>query len=396
MERLEIHPVLRSAIPEVAAFLQRSRLRDAAATPLFSELAAESTQSLERRLRWLLVENPIGEECSNFGYCIRDDYGAIRGMDLAFPAAFQWGEKRLLAFGSGSFFVDPEARSHGFYLFKRYLSSPGYNFFFSASCNMRSAALWRHVDGHPIPGSDMEYVVPTTLETLLPAFAATRTGVAPAVARSCGRIADAVLRFSRRPASDVTVEPCLDWQKVSGLWHVHRDPNQITASRTTAFLQWQYGCGSPLDRSTIYLIRDKQGREGWFALGRICRGRQGKLRALVLLDAVWPRASSLLESILRESVRVAASEADLLLLRPRPELPVGKYSGWILARKPEAPRAFVVMSKVSGQLPVHLLNYDSNEEYAWAFQWSDRAASPDPAKVSSGIEAEPAQRTYRM
>jgi hypothetical protein len=389
MERFEIHPLLWSAIPEVAAFLQQSRLRDAADRPLWPAFAGESAHSLQGRLRWLLVDNPVARECSNFGYCIRDGRGAIRGMDLAFPAAFQWGDKRLLAFGSGSFFVDPEASSQGFYLFKRYLSSPRYSFFFSASCNARSAALWRHVGGQPIPGSDMEYVIPVGLKTLLPTLTATARGVAPVLARSCGRVVDAVFRLLKRPSGGITTEPCLDWQKVSGLWQLHRDPNQITASRTSAFLRWQYGCGSPLDRSTTYLIRDKQGREGWFALGRVRRGKQGQLRALVLLDAVWPRESNLLDSILRESMRLAASEADLLLLRGRPDLPVRTYRGWMLSRKLEAPRAFVVMSKVSGQLPVHLLNYDSNEEYAWAFQWSDRVPSPAPLKVSSEIEAEP-------
>lgn len=241
----EIEPIFGSALPEVAAFLHRRRSKKAVtASPHSTEARAlESAIGIERRLRWLLVENPVATENSPLGYCVRDRAGVIRGINLCFPSAFLAGEQRLLGLCSGSFFVEPSARSMGFYLFKKYLSSPGYSFHFATTCNANSEPLWRLLGGRVVPHSEIEHVVPLRLDRMLPAFAATWTSnqIVAEIARSAGRYANPILRSFTRSSSALTTEPCQDWEKLSDLFHRHRSAHRITSDRSVESLQWRYG-----------------------------------------------------------------------------------------------------------------------------------------------------------
>src|SRR5437016_10647197 len=126
MERFEIQPVLSSAVPAVASFIHRWHTdRD----------GSSSIQRIERCLQWLLIENPLTTDVCHHGFCIRDDSGVIRGLLLSFPWAFLAADQRLLGLCSGSYFVEPPARAMGFFLFKKYLDSVGYAFFFATTCN---------------------------------------------------------------------------------------------------------------------------------------------------------------------------------------------------------------------------------------------------------------------
>ena len=95
MERFEIQPVLSSALPDVANFLRRWRDNQGEGSSLQYPVREDSL-SIERRLRWLLVENPVITEGSQHGFCIRDRWGIIRGLTLSFPAAFLAADQRLL------------------------------------------------------------------------------------------------------------------------------------------------------------------------------------------------------------------------------------------------------------------------------------------------------------
>src|SRR5207237_1273448 len=108
------------------------------------------------------------------GFCIRDHLGIIQGLTLCFPAAFLTADERIVGLCSSDFFVDLGARTSGFYLFKRYLSSPGYSFFFTTTCIANSAALWEKLGGRAVPNSELEYILPLRLDTLLPALLAGR------------------------------------------------------------------------------------------------------------------------------------------------------------------------------------------------------------------------------
>src|SRR5690348_11617076 len=239
MERFTIEPILSSALPDVASFL-----RDWHGSPNHDGSAC---LSIERRLRWLLIENPLTANDSHHGFCIRDSQGAIRGTNLSFPAAFLAGDQRLRGLCSGSYFVEPQARILGYYLFKKYLASPGYSFFFANTCNANSGALWAKLGGCAAPDSETEYIFPLKLDVMLSKLVALKTSseFALGLARMLGRSATPVLQLLTRRPSGLSVEPCQDWQKLSELSRRHRSADYVTSDRSPEFLQWRYGPTSP-------------------------------------------------------------------------------------------------------------------------------------------------------
>lgn len=370
MTRFELQPVVRSALPDVSAFLHGWFSREAEGSPA-QKPVRETVFSIERRLRWLLIDNPVANTDSALGYCLRDGLGVIRGINLCFPVAFLSADKRLRALCSGSFFVDPPARSMGFYLFKKYLSTPGYSFYFASTCNASSSELWKSIGGHPVPNSEMEYILPLRLDVVIPAFVAARTSsqVAARIARICGRSANPILRFLTRPTAKLTIEPCQDWEKLSELSRRHRPPNQITSDRSPALLRWRYGPGSPSYPCGVYLFRDELGNEGWFSLGDLTHGQEGPLRKTVLLDAIWPREQISFGCIFREIVGVTADSADVILFRWQPGLDYSECGRCVIPYKLAAPRAFVSIPKGAPDFPLGALDYDDSDYIAWRFQW---------------------------
>ena len=350
--RFEIQPVLGYALPDVASFLDRWADRDQ------SSSGEGDSPSTERRLQWLLVENPLSTVVPARSLCVLDASGVIMGLLLAFPAALLAGERRLVGLGSGGFFVEPPARTLGFYLFKSHLKSPGSSFFFSTTCNANSGALWKALGACAVPNSDTEYVLPLRLEVLLPAALAGRTSSALAAkgARLFGRYANPVLQLLARKSATLTIEPCRDSEKLVALFRRHRSADLITTDRSAAFLQWRYGQSAPNRPFDLCVFRDKQGHEGWFALGTIRRGRQGQIRGCVLLDAVWPREAMSFADILPAIVRVAASRADAIYVQPRPGLDYGDCNRWLVPWRLEAPKSFVITPKGAAPLAVSALD----------------------------------------
>ncbi len=345
MERFEIQPVLASALREVASFLCTQpfgRDEDSSVPPP----VRGQCLSIERRLRWLLLENPGTTSGSPHGFCIRDHLGIIRGLTLCFPEVFLASDQRLLGLCSGSFFVEPQARMAGFYLFKKYLSCPGYSFFFATTCNTNSAPLWEKLGGCAVPNSEVEYVLPLRLDTLLPALLAEKTssGVAAAIARMFGRWGNPLLKLERR-AANLSIEACQDWQKLAELFRRHRPKETITAERSAEFLKWRYGRNSDDYPSGVYLFRDKRGNEGWFSLGNMMRGRRGEIRGCILLDAIWPREKMNFKEIFPGILQLVAARADVLSFRPRLGHDYCECSRWIIQRRWAAPSAFVITRK---------------------------------------------------
>ena len=375
MERFEIQPVLSSALTDVANFLCTWRGRDDD-----QHHVRDDAPRIERHLKWLLVENPAITGASQPGFCIRDHLGIIRGLTLAFPAAFLAADRRLLGLCSGSFFVEPQARTQGYYLFRKYLSSPGYSFFFATTCNAESAPLWRRLGGCAVPNSEIEHILPLKLDVMLPAFVCgtTASAVALGMARVLGHCANPILQLLARQSSAVTIEPCQDWQKLSDVSRHHRPTDWITTDRSPEFLQWRYGPSSPHYPTDIYLFRDKLGNEGWFALANVIRGRHGQIRGSVLLDAIWPRKRMSFGDIFPEILRMVPARADALFFRPRPGLDFSECSRWIIPRRWEAPRVFVITRKRDALLPVASLDYgDTAMPFGtWMTRWSDPIVCP--------------------
>ena len=140
--KFEIQPVTDPELPAVARFLYDYL----GSTKSHAKHARRRLpSSIEACLRWLLSENPLTNEALPYGYCARDPTGAIRSLSLNFPNAFTFGGDRMLGLCSGSYYVDPEVRPAGLFLFRRYLASPGYSFFFATTCNANSGAIFKSV-----------------------------------------------------------------------------------------------------------------------------------------------------------------------------------------------------------------------------------------------------------
>ncbi len=376
LERFDIAPVVSAALTDVAAFLHRWQSNDSGnntRVPRVKKAARETAGSLLRRLKWLLLDNPVPTSDGTLGYCLRDDCGTIRGLNLCHPAAFLSGDKQLSGLCSGSFFVESPARSLGFFLFKRYLSTPGYSFHFASTCNANSSRLWRSIGASAVPNSEKEYILPLRLGAIIPAYVARRTSsrMAAGLARLCGRGADPVLRLLRRPAAQLSIERSADWEKLAGLARRHRVPSHITINRSAALLEWRYGPDSPSHPCDIFLFQDKLGNEGWFALGNCVRGETGKFRSCILLDAVWPREQMSFRVIFQEIVRLTASTADAITFRGLPGVDYGEYSRFVISRKLVAPRVFVRMPTGAARFPLDSLECDDSDYIAWTFRWRE-------------------------
>jgi hypothetical protein len=356
MERFEIQPVLGSSLAEVAKFIHNwhgERDRDLS----IERTDRQDAETIEGHLRWLLIENPLAAADSQHGFSVCNGSGAMVGLILSFPGAFLAADQRLLGLCSGSFFVQPRARMQGFYLFKRYLSSFGYDFFFGTTCNANSGALWKKLGGCAVPNSETEYVLPLNLEVIFPAFLASKTSseLALEIARMLGRCTNPVLRLLTRKSVALSVEPCRDWEKLSELFRRHRSTCWITTDRSAAFLQWRYRQNSNRP-STIWLLRDKRGNEGWLSLGSIIRGRQGQIQGRVLLDAVWPREKMCFRDILSSVLQLVGCQADAIFFQPRPALDFAECSRWIIPRPLEGPQAFAMGRKGSAPFSVSSLD----------------------------------------
>ena len=360
MEHFEIHPVVHSVLPDVAIFLDQRLTSKVKGAPV----------ELERRLHWLLVDNPAATEDTPLGYCLRDDSGAIRGLNLAFPANFMSGGERFRGLGSGSFFVDPPAQSMGFFLFKKYLNIPGFAFHFASTCNPSSSELWKSAGACAVPNSDTEYVFPLRMDVMMSAFVASRTnsGAVAGLARVCGWAANPVLRFLTRTSPGFTVEPCHDWDKLAELARRHRSEKVTTADRSAAFLEWRYGPASPFYPCEIHLVRDPQGNEGWFALAELTRGKQGAFRESSLLEVVWPEDKMNFKDFLLAILKLAEAESDVIFLRSRPGLDLSEYGRWVIPRKLPAPRAFVKTPRGAANIALEMFDYDDSDSIAWRFQ----------------------------
>jgi hypothetical protein len=286
---------------------------------------------------------------------------------------------------SGSYFVEPQIRTAGFYLFKRYLDLPGPSFFFATTCNANSSAMWEKLGGKAAPDSGTEYILPLRFDVMLPAFlkGKSQNRIAGGVARVIGRGGNLASEFLSRRSTTLAVEPCRDWDKLSELSRRHRSDDLITAERSVPFLQWRYGATSPNHSAQICVVRNGRGSEGWFALGERMLGRDGHIRAAIVLDAIWPRSHIHFREIVPAIVQRASGWADAIFFPPRPRLDYRECSRWIVSRRFEAPRIWAMSSKGGPTLDWSCLDLvTADGDSGWSNRFENEAATPESGKAA--------------
>jgi hypothetical protein len=127
-----------------------------------------------------------------------------------------------------------------------------------------------------------------------------------------------------------------------------RDPVWITGIRDAPYLAWRYGEIPNPVRPGFHLLRD-QGREvGWFALLASRRGREGRIRAQLLVDLVWQRDQVSPEDALRAVLGVCRGESDLLVVHGRARLGNAPERLGARARHLREPTTFVRLDPRAG------------------------------------------------
>jgi hypothetical protein len=335
-QSFDVRPILAADLRQLAEFLYRWRANRG------EDVAHASIKSgIERRLRWLLQENPSGFGASH-GYCVRDTSGAIRGADVAFPWPFIANGMRLTGYCSGAFFVEPAARTLGTFLIKNYLKTDGFPFFFATTCNSQSGAIWKALGGKAVPNHDREYVFPFKFEVVLKAQLKGRLQAFAPVS-GCARVLNPLAQILARRSSGLLIRQSRDWDKLSALFYQNASPNVLTTDRTPRWLDWRYGERGP-NAARVYTFRNERGHEGWFALGDAVRGYRAPMRGQVLLDAVWPSHSMSFEDLFPAILRLAALDGDALFLQPRAGVDYARCSRFIFCKR-LPPRIFVVSRK---------------------------------------------------
>ncbi len=341
-----IRPLQEADLPAAAAFLQASaELMPQAGA---AERRLNQAPEILRRLRWRLLQNPDRLPEAGLGDCLWDENGAVAGVHLVHPQRMRLAGQILPSLCSGSFFVAPSQRMQGYFLFRRFLKlrAPAH---FATTCNADSGALWQKLGGVPVADSDAEVLVPIRMGPLaaeamlrrnLPVFAGPAALAAGVVGALTGR---------RRRATGLVLEPCTDWERLAAVAAQHTDPEQFTAERSAAWLQWRLAAGPARDQIEVLWCRDAAGHAGYVATLRGERGRREQIRTRTLLDWVLPPTGIAWRDLLDALVERYRGDTDLISLP-------GALQHWLepgtrrtLVRRFPAPQAYVCGKDAGGR-----------------------------------------------
>jgi hypothetical protein len=317
MQALEIHPIREPDLLAVAEFVRRARHNapEASADDAAAPAGATAADYLIV-LRWRTELNPARPAELEFGHAIRRADGSIAGVHIICPFHYRWGDRRLSALASSTFYADPEARIQAFFLFRRYLALPGFDFYFANTCNLASGAVWQKCGGRPAPDSDGQWLLPLRMAPLVRELLVRRNRrqlahvLAPAAA-----VADWIMPCPA--AGNLRLTPTDDLELLADVAERCRDSDRLAPDRGVPYLQWQFIAGQATRPKQAYRFTDSQGREGWVAAGESRGGVEGNLRIVTLLD--WATPPIDFAEVVRAVARHVAGAADAIVFRSRPD-----------------------------------------------------------------------------
>jgi hypothetical protein len=332
-------PIQSEDLPEVAAFLHEQQ-----------EITSRNDWTQPRPDSNDLTgfqKNPDLSAGMSFGDTLRDAEGRIRGMILSIPRIYRLGSQRLLGRAAGNFYVDESARMQGFFMLRRFLRAPGFDFYYANSCNRRSAPLWAKCGALMALESDVEYLLPFNLGPLAEEWAIRKEWhpMVAAALRAVGPLATLVAA-PRRHRHPFTLEHCVDLERLADIADRNRDPELLQPERSVAYLEWTYGsipksANNAEIGAAMYRFADPVGREGWFVLQFEPRGRKHQIRSARLKDVVWPCQHLAFIDVLPVIIEVAKDRSDVLSIRGRFGLGIQDRSLGLRRRNLLSPEGYV-------------------------------------------------------
>src|SRR5262245_22918040 len=213
MESHRIDPLGDADLDAATEFLSAALKWDQADNTTTIAPPYRSRSEFLQSLHWRLLDNPA--RISELGLCLRSSEGMLLGILQYFPSWFVLGDQRWLGLGSGGFYVAPSARIQGFFMFRRYLRTPGVDFVFATTCNAASGQLFEKHGGEPVPGAHESFSLLLHAAAVAEEYALRghARGVPPALARVAGHLATPLLRLGRRRAQ-IAFRTTTDWDRL--------------------------------------------------------------------------------------------------------------------------------------------------------------------------------------
>jgi hypothetical protein len=340
MQAFEIQPIREPDLQAVADFVRRSRHgapdsgTDDAAAP-----AGSTTADYLEVLRWRTQLNPARPAELELGHAIRGAEGAVAGVHIICPFRYRGGDRRFAALASSTFYADPEVRIQAFFLFRRYLALPGFEFYFANTCNVSSGRVWEKCGGRMAPASDSQWLLPLRMAPLVRELLVRRHRRAVAqVAAPLAAMVDWMI--PRRRSCELALEPTADLELLAHTADRWRNPKLLTPDRDLSYLQWQFVAGQASRPKQAYRFVDSQGRDGWVAVGERRAGVDGNLRVVTLLD--WAAPPMDFATIVRSAGQRFADSGDAIVFRSRPDISLESHPPRLRRQTYPYPTCFLI------------------------------------------------------
>ncbi|HWE04053.1 MAG TPA: hypothetical protein VG326_16730 [Tepidisphaeraceae bacterium] len=277
---LSVGDISEDDIADVARFLARQTRP--------GEAVGASPMTAERRLRWLLLENPSRASDIPLGWRIRDD-GTVVGAAVCMPFRIGAGDFRATALQFAKFFVDADYRGMGLGILMRFVHEGRRFPLFCTSTNAKSGELFFRLGGSLIAGLDHtmlgivrpaplidEWLFRRTRRPLLARRLASPIPAMMAPARRLARRRDLIRGVNLFPLHDVEEAAAIGLPPPAAALAIVRDRE---------YLRWRYFSGER--ERDVYCFRRKSECDRLVVVEEIRSGYRGQIRVLNVLD-IWP------------------------------------------------------------------------------------------------------------
>jgi hypothetical protein len=371
MPSLEIQPIGEADLPSVADFAHRAVHRAQGGASDSPISAGHTAAEFLAIFRWRTLNNPARPHELELGQCIRRNDGSLAGIHLVCPFRYRLGDRRLLGACSGVYFADDDARIQAFFLFRRFLALPGFDFYFANTCNVYSSQLWQKCGGRPVPDSDKQWLLPLRMGPLVREVLIRRgrKRLAP-IGHAAGSLLD---WFKRKlPTGNLKTEPTTDLEFMAHCAERWRLSTHLVPERDLSYMRWHYEqspFSEPFQRNNrsavasnastatsrqILRFRDSSNREGWFAVNTATMGIDQNLTVATISDWSVPTISHAepgthraappfdFSSIIRAAACALDDSVDAIVFRPRADLQLIERSLPLRQRTYPAPQHYLL------------------------------------------------------